>query len=98
VAAQIARHRFDQFLARSAGQAEQGYWCSGSTPTISAGSPSAGVEYVVLSGFTYQRYQRACDRYRACRFYVELERRATLVYAIEPAPAGRPRSGTSTRR
>jgi hypothetical protein len=41
-----------------------------------------GVEYVVLSGFVYQRYRRACDRHPApCRFYAELDARAELVFS-----------------
>jgi len=89
VAAQIARHRFDQFLARSAGQAEQGYWLFRLNAYDLGWLAERRVEYVVLSGFTYQRYQRACDRYpEACRFYAELERRGTLVYAIEPGTNG----------
>ncbi|HLE42548.1 MAG TPA: glycosyltransferase family 39 protein [Methylomirabilota bacterium] len=89
VAAQIARHRFDQFLARSAGQAEQGYWLFRLNAYDLGWLAERRVEYVVLSGFTYQRYQRACDRYpEACRFYAELERRATLVYAIESGTSG----------
>lgn len=47
------------------------------------------VEYVVLSGFVYQRYQRACGRFPAkCRFYRELERRAALVFAVDPGVEG----------
>ena len=44
-----------------------------------------GVQYVVLSGFVYQRHRQACDRYPdACRFYVELERRSQLVFSVSP--------------
>jgi hypothetical protein len=85
VASTIARRRFDRFLAASAGQAEQGYWLVRLNTYDLAGLVERRVEYVVLSGFTYQRYQRACDRYAAaCRFYRELEQRGTLVYTIEP--------------
>lgn len=89
VAGQIARHRFDQFLASAAGQAEQGYWLFRLNTYDLGWLAERRVEYVVLSGFTYQRYQRACDRYpEACRFYAELERRGTLIYAIEPGTDG----------
>ncbi len=47
------------------------------------------VGYVVLSGFVYQRYQRACERFPAnCRFYRDLDHRATLVFTIEPGVEG----------
>jgi hypothetical protein len=89
VAAQIARHRFDQFLASPAAQAAQGYWLFRLNTYDLNWLRQRQVEYVVLSGFTYQRYQRACDRYpAACRFYEELERRGTLVYTIEPGTNG----------
>jgi hypothetical protein len=43
------------------------------------------VEYVVLSGFVYQRHRQACDRHPApCRFYAELEARSQLVFAASP--------------
>ena len=44
-----------------------------------------GVQYVVLSGFVYERYRQACDRHPApCRFYAELEARSRLVYSVSP--------------
>jgi hypothetical protein len=44
-----------------------------------------GVQYVVLSGFVYQRHRQACDRYpAACRFYGELEKRSRLVFSVSP--------------
>ena len=43
------------------------------------------VEYVVLSGFVYQRHRQACDRHPApCRFYAQLETRSQLVFAASP--------------
>jgi Dolichyl-phosphate-mannose-protein mannosyltransferase len=42
-----------------------------------------GVEYVVLSGFVYQRHRQSCDRHPApCRFYAELESRSLLVFSV----------------
>jgi hypothetical protein len=42
-----------------------------------------GVQYVVLSGFVYQRHRQACDRHPApCRFYGELEARSRLVFSV----------------
>jgi hypothetical protein len=44
-----------------------------------------GVEYVVLSGFVYQRHHQACDRHPApCRFYAQLEARSQLVFSASP--------------
>jgi hypothetical protein len=44
-----------------------------------------GVQYVVLSGFVYQRHRQACDRHPApCRFYDELEARSQLVFSASP--------------
>ncbi len=44
-----------------------------------------GVEYVVLSGFVYQRHRQACDRHPApCRFYADLDARAELVFSASP--------------
>ena len=44
-----------------------------------------GVQYVVLSGFVYQRHRQACDRHPApCRFYGELEARSRLVFSASP--------------
>jgi hypothetical protein len=41
-----------------------------------------GVQYVVLSGFVYQRHRRTCDRHPTpCRFYAELESRSRLVFS-----------------
>ena len=44
-----------------------------------------GVEYVVLSGFTYQRHRQACERHPSpCRFYDQLETRGQLVFSASP--------------
>jgi hypothetical protein len=44
-----------------------------------------GVQYVVLSGFVYQRHRRACERHPApCRFYAQLEARSELVFSASP--------------
>jgi hypothetical protein len=89
VASQVARTRYDKFLAAAGAQADQGYWLFRLNAYDFSWLRERQVEYVVLSGFTYQRYQRACDRYvEACRFYRELERLGTLVYAIEPGREG----------
>ena len=43
------------------------------------------VEFVVLSGFVYQRHRQACDRHPApCRFYEQLEARSQLVFDASP--------------
>jgi 4-amino-4-deoxy-L-arabinose transferase-like glycosyltransferase len=43
------------------------------------------VQYVVLSGFVYQRHRQACDRHPApCRFYAQLEARSQLVFTASP--------------
>jgi Dolichyl-phosphate-mannose-protein mannosyltransferase len=53
-----------------------------------------GVEYVVLSGFVYQRHRQACDRHPApCRFYAELENRSRLVFSASPGVEDRLRVG-----
>jgi hypothetical protein len=44
-----------------------------------------GVEYVVLSGFVYQRNRQACGRHPIpCRFYALLEARSDLVFSASP--------------
>jgi Dolichyl-phosphate-mannose-protein mannosyltransferase len=89
VADGITRRRYDQFLASPVPPTERGYWLFRLNRYDLDRLLGARVEYVVLSGFTYQRYQRACDRYaEACRFYQELERRGPPIYAIEPGAAG----------
>jgi dolichyl-phosphate-mannose-protein mannosyltransferase len=89
VGAAIVRQRFDRYLASPTGQTEQGYWLFRLDTYDLARLRADRIEYVVLSGFIYQRYQRACDRYvTACRFYRELEREGALVYAIEPGADG----------
>ena len=46
-----------------------------------------GIGYVVLSSFVYKRHTESCARFpAACRFYGELERSATLVFAVRPTP------------
>ncbi len=53
-----------------------------------------GVEYVVLSGFVYQRHRQACDRHPApCRFYAQLETRSELVFSASPGVEGTLRVG-----
>jgi hypothetical protein len=43
------------------------------------------VEYVILSGFVYQRHRQACDQHPTpCRFYAELETRSELVFSASP--------------
>jgi hypothetical protein len=87
----VARQRFDRFLASAAARDDQGYWIYQLRPYDVDRLMQNQIEYVVLSGFTYQRYQQACDRYaEACRFYQDLERRGTLVFAIEPGVPGQP--------
>jgi hypothetical protein len=91
VAAQIARRRYDLFLSTAAAQGGEGYWMFRLNAYDFGWLQERRVEYVVLSGFTYQRFQRACDRFvEVCRFYRELERLGTLVYAIEPGREGQP--------
>jgi hypothetical protein len=80
----VVRNRFDRFLASPEGQRERGYWLSRLNTYDLKRLLERDVEYVVLSGFTYQRYRRACGRYpEACRFYEDLERRGTLVYSVD---------------
>jgi hypothetical protein len=48
-----------------------------------------GVQYVVLSGFVYQRHRRACERHPIpCRFYAQLEARSHLVFSASPGVEG----------
>jgi hypothetical protein len=89
VAAEISRRRFDEFLASAAARDGQGYWLFRLNTYDLDQLVRERVEYVVLSGFTYQRYQRACGRYpEACRFYRQLEERGRLIYSIEPGTPG----------
>jgi hypothetical protein len=91
VSASIARRRFDRFLAGPGARDKRGYWLVRLSGYDLDGLLAQKVEYAVLSGFTYQRYQRACYRYPdPCRFYRELTRRATLVLAIDPGVDGQP--------
>jgi hypothetical protein len=88
-AAEVARRRYDRFLANAGARGNAGYWIYRLNIYDLDRLLAQKMDYVVLSGFTYQRYQRACDRYPdACRFYRELERRGTLVYTIEPGTNG----------
>jgi hypothetical protein len=49
----------------------------------------AGVQYVVLSGFVYQRYRQACRWHPdPCRFYAALDARAQLVFSVSPGVPG----------
>ena len=89
-AASVLRGRFDRFLARAEAEAATGYRIFRLNDYDLDRLLEQEVEYVVLSGFVYQRYQQACDRFPApCRFYGELERRATPLIAIEPGVGGR---------
>ncbi len=46
-----------------------------------------GIDYVVLSSFMYKRFTESCDRFPMhCRFYRDLDARATLVYVVRPVP------------
>lgn len=68
----------------SGGRAD-GYWIVRLDAYDLDGLRRAGVEYVVLSGFVYQRHQQDCARHaRACRFYRALEAEAELVFAASP--------------
>jgi hypothetical protein len=89
VAAEISRRRFDEFLASAAARDGLGYWLFRLNTYDLDRLVRERVEYVVLSGFTYQRYQRACGQYpEACRFYRQLEERGRLIYSIEPGTPG----------
>jgi len=49
------------------------------------------VEYVVLSGFMFQRHEKACDHFsQECRFYRDVQQRGTLLLALEPGLDGQP--------
>jgi hypothetical protein len=62
-----------------------GYWLVRLDTYDLAALRRAGVEYVVLSGFVYQRHRQACDRHpEPCRFYRALEARAELVFSVSP--------------
>ncbi|MBI2461964.1 MAG: glycosyltransferase family 39 protein [Candidatus Rokubacteria bacterium] len=88
--AMVLRPRIDRFLAGPLGGEAAGYRIFRLTAYDLDRLLEQGIEVVVLSGFIYQRYQQACDRYPApCRFYEELERRATPLVAIEPGLGGR---------
>jgi hypothetical protein len=90
VAARIARQRYDRFLTSPAAATGRGYWLFRLSYDLDR-LREERIEYVVLSGFVYQRNQRACDRFAdACRFYRELAGRGRLVYSIEPGADGRP--------
>lgn len=89
VKATILKSRFDSFLARVEGTDADGYWVFRLNDYDLDRLLEQRVEYVVLSSFMYRRYQEACDRFPApCRFYQALDRRATLVFEIEPGPEG----------
>lgn len=80
---------FDRLLAAGEGGDPGGYRISRLNDYHLDRLLEQKVEYVVLSGFIYQRVQRACDRYPLpCRFYRELEQRATLVFAVDPGVEG----------
>jgi Dolichyl-phosphate-mannose-protein mannosyltransferase len=49
----------------------------------------AGVQYVVLSGFVFQRHRQACRWHPdPCRFYAALDARAQLVFSASPGVPG----------
>jgi hypothetical protein len=65
--------------------AEDGYWLVRLDTYDLDRLLGDGVQYVVLSGFVYQRHRQACDRHPApCRFYDELEARSQLVFSASP--------------
>jgi hypothetical protein len=65
--------------------ADDGYWVERLDAYDLDRLLSDGVQYVVLSGFVYQRHRQACDRHPApCRFYGELETRSRLVFTASP--------------
>lgn len=79
--------RYDRHLAGAGRRDGPSYWVARLRTYNLDRLVEHSVEYVVLSSFMYQRYQRACERYvEPCRFYADLDRRATLVYSIEPTP------------
>lgn len=64
---------------------ERGYWLVRLDTYDLDRLQAEGVQYVVLSGFVYQRHRRACDRHPApCRFYAQLEARSQLVFSASP--------------
>ena len=72
-------------LAPSPSGREDGYWVVRLETYDLDRLVGDGVEYVVLSGFVYQRHRQACDRHPApCRFYAELDARAELVFSASP--------------
>ena len=72
-------------LAPSPSGREDGYWLVRLETYDLDRLVGDGVEYVVLSGFVYQRHRQACDRHPApCRFYAELDARAELVFSASP--------------
>jgi dolichyl-phosphate-mannose-protein mannosyltransferase len=67
------------------GGREDGYWLVRLDAYDLDGLLAEGVQYVVLSGFVYQRHRRACDRHPVpCRFYAQLEARSQLVFSASP--------------
>ncbi len=94
VTAEISRSRFERFLASPEARAGRGYWVYWFTRPEDYDVDrllARKVEYVVLSGFVYQRHERACDRYAAiCGFYRDLERRGTLLVTVDPSAGGAP--------
>ncbi len=72
-------------LAPSPSGREDGYWLVRLETYDLDRLVGDGVEYVVLSGFVYQRHRQACDRHPApCRFYADLDARAELVFSASP--------------
>jgi hypothetical protein len=72
-------------LASSPSGPEDGYWLVRLETYDLDRLVADGVEYVVLSGFVYQRHRQACDRHPApCRFYADLDARAELVFSASP--------------
>jgi 4-amino-4-deoxy-L-arabinose transferase-like glycosyltransferase len=73
------------FVPAEAAGREDGYWLLRLDTYDLDRLVGDGVEYVVLSGFVYQRHRQACDRYpAACRFYGELEKHSQLVFSVAP--------------
>ena len=79
--AHLERARPEVLTSKSADR-EDGYWLVRLDTYDLDRLLRDGVQYVVLSGFVYQRHRQACDRHPApCRFYRELEARSRLVFS-----------------
>jgi 4-amino-4-deoxy-L-arabinose transferase-like glycosyltransferase len=79
----LARLQHPPALASEPVGPEDGYWLVRLDTYDLDRLLGEGVEYVVLSGFVYQRHRRACDRHPVpCRFYADLESRSRLVFSV----------------